>query len=218
MIMSTSSKTIVCFGDSNTHGYNSSNLGRFSEKERWTCILADLLGPDYLIREEGLSGRTTSFDDPLFEGLCGLSYLYPCMLTHEPLDLLIIMLGTNDVKERFSATPGNIAKGMERLATKALRTTEAWRSEPNVLIIAPPPIEEGYYHTSVSAEMGKGCVEKSRALAPLYHEVASRLGCHFLDAGSIPGIEMYPYDYMHLSLDSHTLLAKELARLIPTIC
>lgn len=216
--MSTATKTIVCFGDSNTHGYNSFNMGRFTEKERWTCLLADLLGPGYLVREEGLSGRTTSFDDPLFEGLNGFSYIHACMLTHEPLDLLIIMLGTNDVKERFSATPENITKGLERLVTKAIHTPEAWRDKSNILIIAPPPIEEGYYETDIGPEMGKGCIEKSRALASLYEKTAKRLNCHFLDAASIPGVGMYPYDHMHLSLEGHKRLAEKLAGLIPHIC
>lgn len=216
--MSQTSKTVICFGDSNTHGYNSSNMGRFTEKERWTCLLADLLGSGYLIREEGLSGRTTSFEDPLFEGLSGFSYIHTCMLTHEPLDLLIIMLGTNDVKERFSATPQNIAKGLERLVLKAIHTPEAWRSKANILIIAPPPIEEGYYETDIGGEMGMSCIEKSKALAPLFCEVADRLGCHFLDAGSVPGIGMYPYDHMHLSLEAHTVLAQTLATMIPEIC
>ena len=140
------------------------------------------------------------------------------MMTHEPLDLLIIMLGTNDVKQRFSATPGNIAKGMERLVTKAIHTPDAWRSQPNILIIAPPPIEKGYYETSIGPEMGKDCMEKSMALSPLYQDIADRLHCHFLDAASIPGLGMYPYDYMHLSLEAHRLLAEKLAELIPQIC
>lgn len=211
-------KTVVCFGDSNTHGYNSFNMRRFTENERWTCLLADLLGDSYLVHEEGLGGRTACFDDPLFEGLNGLSYLYPCLMTHEPVDLLIIMLGTNDVKSRFGATPQNIAKGMERLVRKAMLSVEAWREKPNVLIITPPPIAEGYASTNVAGEMGDGCVEKSQALAPLYEDVAKLLGCHYLDAGAIEGIEMYPYDYMHLSLDSHRILAETLAKLIPTIC
>ncbi len=216
--MNASSKTIVCYGDSNTHGYNSSNMGRFTEKERFPCLLAELLGPGWLVREEGLSGRTTSFDDPLFEGLNGFSMLHPCLMTHEPVDLLIVMLGTNDVKERFAATPENIAKGLERLVTKALVTKEAWRDTPHVLIVAPPPIEEGYQSTAISGEMGRFCIEKSKALAPLYADVAARLGCRFLDAGSIPGVCMYPYDYMHLSLESHRLLAEKLASVIPDIC
>ena len=149
-------KTILCFGDSNTHGYNSSNNGRFTEDERWTCLLSKYLGENYSIKEEGLSGRTTVFPDPLFEGLDGLSYISPCLMTHEPVDLLIIMLGTNDTKERFGATASNIAKGLERLTKKAISTTEAWRDKPNILLIAPLPIEKGYENTFVSDEMGKG--------------------------------------------------------------
>ena len=210
-------KTIICFGDSNTHGYDSCTHGRFSITQRWTGLLETMLGKDYLVHEEGLSGRTTVFDDPLFEGLSGLSYISPCMLTHEPLDLLIIMLGTNDVKERFNATPENIAKGLERLVNKAISTTDAWRTKPNILIVTPPAIEVGYETTEVAGEMGKNCVQKSQALAPLYQEVARKFGCHYLDAGSIEGMQMYPYDYMHLSPESHQILAAKLAEFIPEI-
>lgn len=210
-------KTIVCFGDSNTHGYNSSNGGRFTEKERWTCLLDQYLGADYCIKEEGLGGRTAVFDDPLYEGLSGLSYLFPCLMTHEPVDLLIIMLGTNDTKERFCAGPEQITRGLARLTQKAIDSTGVWRTKPNILLIAPLPIEPGYVDTYALGDMGEGCAEKSRALAPLYEEMAKTLGCHFLDTASIEGMQMYPYDYMHLSLDSHRLLAEKLAELIPTI-
>ena len=208
-------KKIVCFGDSNTHGYNSKTMGRFSEEERWTKLLEKYLGEEYDIAEEGLEGRTACFDDPLFEGLCGFNYLYPCIMTHKPVDLLIIMLGTNDVKSRFSATPENIAKGIERLVQKGLDTTIAFRNKPNILLICPPPINEGYDKTDIYGEMGPMCVEKSRALAPLYKKSAELKGVHFLDAGSIDGVDMYPYDHMHLSLDAHRNLASYLAKIIP---
>lgn len=208
-------KKILCFGDSNTHGYNSRTKERFSEEERWTCLLQENLGKDYLIAEEGLEGRTACFEDPLFEGLCGLNYLYPCLMTHKPVDLLIIMLGTNDVKERFAATPANVANGMERLIQKAKDTTAAFRHTPNILLITPPPIEPGYKNTEVYGEMGENCAEKSQALAPLYQDVAERLGIHYLDAGTLKGVNMYPYDHMHLSLDAHKNLAKYLAEIIP---
>lgn len=209
-------KTIVCFGDSNTHGYCSENDGRFDETQRFPCLLEKLLGENYLIREEGLSGRTTVFDDPLFEGLNGLTAVFGCLMSHEPVDLLIIMLGTNDTKERFGCTAENIAKGLERLTRKAMSVTDAWRDgRPNILLIAPAPIEEGYAATSVGNEMGRGCAEKSRQLAHLYRQVSELTGCHFLDAGSIEGIHMHPNDYMHLDAESHALLAGKLAEVIP---
>lgn len=209
-------KKIVCFGDSNTYGYNAETINRFTEEERWTCLLAKHLGEGYHVAEEGLEGRTACFEDPLFEGLCGFQYLYPCLMTHKPVDLLIIMLGTNDVKQRFSSTPENVAKGMERLAQKAIDSKIAFRDcRPNILLITPPAIEPGYADTSVYGEMGEGCAERSRALAPLYEQVAEMLGCHYIDAGQIPGVEMNPYDFMHLSLEAHSAFAGFLAEKIP---
>lgn len=210
-------KIIVAFGDSNTHGYNAQTGGRFSEEERWTCLLEQYLGTEYRVMEEGLSGRTTVFDDPLFEGLSGLSAVSPCLLTHEPVDLLIIMLGTNDAKARFCCNAENIAKGLERLAHKAIATQGAWRHGPRLLLIAPAPIEDGYAATPISGEMGPGCAEKSRQLAFWYEALAERLGCCFLDAGAISGMGMHPNDHMHLDKKSHELLARALARLIPSI-
>ena len=102
-------KHILCLGDSNTHGYcadpnDCADHGiRFNEDERWTCRLQKALGDEYLVTEEGLSGRTTVFDDPLYEHLSALDYLYPCLKSHEPVSLLIVMLGTNDTKQRLGA-------------------------------------------------------------------------------------------------------------------
>ncbi|WP_216624798.1 GDSL-type esterase/lipase family protein [Paenibacillus foliorum] len=105
-------KTIVCFGDSNTWGYDAETDLRFDEETRWTGLLASHLGSQYSVIEEGLSGRTSVCEDPLFEGLSGLSYLYPCLMSHSPLDLIVIMLGTNDTKDRFGLTSYNIAQGI----------------------------------------------------------------------------------------------------------
>ena len=119
-------KHIVCLGDSNTHGYCADpqdcadpELFRFNEDERWTKLLEKELGDGYLVAEEGLSGRTTVFQDPLYEGLDALSYLWPCLKSHEPVSLLAIMLGTNDCKERFNVNAFAIGMGMRRLVRKA---------------------------------------------------------------------------------------------------
>lgn len=211
-------KMIVCFGDSNTHGYCSETGGRFSDAERFPCLLQRYLGDAFLVREEGLSGRTAVFEDPLFEGLNGLTSIFNCLMTHEPVDLLVIMLGTNDTKERFGCNAENIAKGLERLVNKAKAAAGAWRNgTPNILLIAPAPIEKGYEATFVANEMGHGCAEKSEQLAFYYEKTAQLTGCHFLDAGKIPGIKMHPNDCMHLTKESHRLLAEALAKLIPSL-
>lgn len=205
---------IICFGDSNTHGYNSKTGGRFEVGERYPTVLQELLGSKYYVAEEGVSGRTNCLNDPIEEGLNGLEVITPCLLTHEPIDLLIIMLGTNDTKQRFNLTSKNIAMGLRRLVLKAMNTKGVWRNNPNVLIITPVSIDERYKDTYVFETMGEGCSRKSKELHTYYQEVANELGCLYLDANTIEGIELYPYDYMHLSKDGHRALAKKLAEII----
>ena len=215
-------KHIVCLGDSNTHGYCADPMDtadggiRFNENERWTRLLQAKLGDDYLVTEEGLSGRTTCFEDPLHEGLSALNYIYPCLKSHEFVDLLVIMLGTNDCKDRFYASAACIGIGMARLVKKAM-ATECWGDhKPNILVIAPPPIGEGMLSAECAATMGSLCVEKSRELAHYYKMQCDLIGCHFLDAGEL-GAEFNTIDYMHLTNKGHETLARALAQLIPEL-
>ena len=214
-------KHIVCFGDSNTHGYCAEPADcadggdRFNEDERWTCLLQKALGEDYLVLEEGLSGRTTVFPDPLHESMAGLDVIYSTLMSHEPVDLLIIMLGTNDTKERLGANAACIGIGMERLVMKA-KTVPAWRNGvPHILLIAPPHIGEGLYRVPEGAAMGAGCPEKSRGLARQFAEVALRQGCAFLDAEGLA--EFNTRDCMHLTRKGHSQLAGELSKLVPEL-
>jgi lysophospholipase L1-like esterase len=210
-------KHIVCFGDSNTYGYRATNNDRYSEEERWTCLLGQKLGSDYMILEEGLPGRTTCFDDPIHEGLSGLSYIYPCLMSHGPVNLLIIMLGTNDTKERFSSSGACIALGLKRLIAKAIATTDCWvNKKPNILVVTPKNIEKEYEDTAVGLTMGKGCAEKSEQLSEEYQKIAELMGCHYFDANTV--VKEYNHiDYMHLNEEGHALLADALAQLIPTL-
>lgn len=215
-------KHVICLGDSNTHGYcadpgDCADGGiRFNEEERWTQLLQKGLGPEYLVIEEGLSGRTTCFEDPIHESLSALSYITPCLKSHEPVDLLVIMLGTNDTKDRFYASAACIGIGMARLVKKAM-ATECWGGKkPNILVICPPPIGEGMLKSPVADTMGTGCVEKSRQLAHYYKEQCELTGCHFLDAGAL-NCEFNSIDFMHLTKLGHKTLADALKELVPTL-
>ncbi|GFI45481.1 hypothetical protein IMSAGC019_00793 [Lachnospiraceae bacterium] len=210
-------KHIVCFGDSNTHGYCALTNGRFSEEERWTCLLGQLLGEDYLVLEEGLSGRTTCFDDPVHEGLSGLDYIYPCLMSHAPVDLLVIMLGTNDTKERFGSSAACIALGLKRLVAKAVATTDCWGTHgPRILIVVPKTIDKEYESTAVGATMGRGCAEKSEGLIAEYKTIANLTNCFYFDANEVVA-ENNHIDYMHLTKEGHQSLAKVLSGLIPSL-
>lgn len=210
-------KHIVCFGDSNTHGYCAWTNGRFDENQRWTCLLQKILGEDYLILEEGLSGRTTCFSDPIHEGLSGLDFIYPCLMSHEPVDLLIIMLGTNDTKERFGVSPACIALGLKRLIAKAISTTDCWKDQKaNILIVTPKNIDKRYEQTDVACTMGRGCAEKSEGLEQEFQKIAKMMGCHYFNANSVVK-ENNSIDYMHLTEEGHRELAEALGRLIPEL-
>ncbi|MCI8653172.1 MAG: lipolytic enzyme, G-D-S-L [Angelakisella sp.] len=213
-------KHIVCIGDSNTHGYCADPADcadggiRFNEEERWTCRLQAALGPDYLVTEEGLSGRTTVFPDPLHESMDALGVLYALLKSHEVVDLLIIMLGTNDVKERLGMNASCIGIGMERLVRKA-QSVDCWgEKKPNILIVCPPAILPEMELSEVGQPMGKGCIEKSREL-PQYLEKAARLtGAHYLNAAEC---EFNRVDGMHLTRQGHARLAELLARRVPEL-
>ena len=209
-------KHIVCLGDSNTHGYCADPAdcadggNRFNENERWPRVLEKLLGEEYLVLEEGLSGRTTVFQDALHECMDALSVAYPILMSHEPVDLLVIMLGTNDTKDRLGMNAACIGLGMERLVRKCM-SVDCWgKHGPNVLIVAPPPIGDELNDPC----MGEHCAEKSRGLAKYYQEKANLLGCHFMDAN---GCEFNSIDYMHLTRKGHAQLAARVAALVPQI-
>ena len=211
-------KHILCLGDSNTHGYCADPADcadggiRFNEDERWTCLLQKALGEDCLVTEEGLSGRTTVFQDPLHESMDALSVVYALLKSHEVIDLLIIMLGTNDVKERFSANAACVSIGMERLVRKA-QSVDCWGGKnPNILIVCPPPIGQGLENHENGVPMGSGCQEKSEALAGYYEKSAKMLGAHFMDAR---GCEFNQLDHMHLTRRGHAQLAQRLEELVP---
>lgn len=199
-------KSIVCFGDSNTWGYDAQHDCRFPENIRWTGILENLLGGNFKVIEEGLSGRTSVMDDPLFEGLNGLTYICPCLQSHSPIELVVIMLGTNDTKERFGLTSYNIAQGIGRIAKKAKLTITGLNKEcPKVLVISPPIIGKSYRYTAIGEAMGDHCAEKSAQLAAYLEPMLKEEDIHFLNAATIP---MNEIDYMHLDEEGHKLLAQ----------
>ena len=199
-------KTILCFGDSNTFGHDPATRQRLGRDTRWPGALRNALGDGYEIIEEGLGGRTTVWDDPLEGYKNGRTYLIPCLASHAPLDLVIIMLGTNDLKKRFSLSAFDIAEGTRLLVGVALTSAAGPHGRPpQVLLLAPPPT------TTLSdyAEMFEGAEEKSRKFGAYFARVARESGCSFLDAGSV--IVSSPLDGIHFESGEHVKLGKAVA-------
>lgn len=205
-------KTIVCFGDSNTWGYDPATKGRFAPDTRWTGVLQATLGDGYRVIEEGLNGRTTTVDDPITPYRNGRDYLPPCLESHAPVDLITIMLGTNDLKERFRRSASDIAESAGVLASMAkLSGCGPAGGAPQVLLIAPPPVAT----LTDFAEMLEGAEEKSKRFAHFYQKRAERLGVHFLDAGSV--IRSSDLDGIHFEAAEHAKLGRAVAEKIRSI-
>ena len=203
-------RRVLCFGDSNTYGYDPARDGRYGDDERYPMVLQDLLGDGWSVVEEGLPGRTAVFDDPITEGMNGLRVITPILMSHAPLDTVTIMLGTNDVKERFGANAACIGAGMERLLLK-VKSVDCWGGKaPNILVVAPPPIGAGFH----DAVMGDGCVEKYAGVAEQFRIICARQNVHFLDAKDC---EFNQVDFMHLTCKGHAQLAEMLAKEVPAL-
>ena len=197
---------VVAFGDSNTWGYDPSVGARLAPETRWTGVMQLELGPAWRVIEEGLNGRTTVFDDPIEPDRRGADYLPPCLRSHAPLDLLIIALGCNDLKQRFSASAGDIANGAERLIQMArAEPVGPHGAPPAIILVAPPPLGR----LSAFADMFAGGVEKSKLLAARYRDVAERNGVGFVDAGEF--VVCSDRDGIHFEADQHAILGRALA-------
>lgn len=199
-------KTILCYGDSNTWGYNPATGERFSRDERWTGIFRQELGNDYLVIEEGLNGRTTVWDDPIEGYKNGKEYLIPCLATHRPLDLVVIMLGTNDLKKRFSLSAYDVANGAGTLVDVVHKSAAGPDGgSPNVLLMVPPPVA----NLTEFAEMFEGAEAKSKRFAEHYRRVAEEYNCKFFDTAQ--AIVSSNLDGIHFELSEHRKLGKAVA-------
>lgn len=203
---------ILCYGDSNTWGYISgTDHQRYGENERWTRILAQMLGDKFEIIEEGLNSRTLISNDtrPGKEGKNGYEYLIPCLDTHDPIDLVVIMLGTNELKKTYNKTIEEIGEIFEEYFVKTIlnRKSQISNKYPKLLIVAPPLAKDdgkGKY---------EGAFEKSLRFNEIYSKIAKTNNAYFVDNDLLTvGI-----DGVHLTKESHKVLAEKIYKKIVEI-
>ena len=197
---------ILAYGDSNTWGYDPATGTRFPPDVRWTGVMQSELGASFSVIEEGLSGRTSVIDDPIEPHRSGIAYLPPCLLSHAPLDLIILALGSNDLKNRFSLSPGEIATGAEQLVvmTKSFSVGPDG-GPPQIILIGPPPLAQ----LTAFAEMFEGAQKKSRRLGAHFRAVAAAHQVGFVDAGE--HIHCSLLDGLHFEADQHAKLGRVMA-------
>lgn len=203
---------ILCFGDSNTYGYKPDGTGRFDENTRWTQILQKKLGFGYRIIEEGLCGRTTVFQDELREGRRGLDLIGVTVEMQNPLDLMILMLGTNDCKTRYGASAAVIARGLDQVIRKARKSSS--RSF-DILVVSPIHLGKGIGEPDFDPEFNESSEAVSRNLATEYRKVALQNHAAFLNAADFASPSTT--DREHLNEAGHAALAEAIYDKILTL-
>lgn len=195
-------RNILCFGDSNTYGYNPADGSRFPEDVRWTGLLQEKAkGGGYRIIEEGLVGRTTIFEDSVRMGRKGSNFLLPLLETHYPVDAVVLMLGTNDCKTVYNASSHVIGKGMEVL----LKQVKNYDASLPVLLLSPIYLGEGVWEKEYDPEFNRASVEVSRELKTEYGRLAKLYGYEFLAASDVA--EPSSADREHMDEEGHRALA-----------
>jgi lysophospholipase L1-like esterase len=199
-------RTVLCYGDSNTWGYDPATRTRFPPHVRWTGVLAGRLAAEFRVVEEGLNGRTTRWDDPIEPGRNGLTSLRSCIESHQPLDLILVMLGTNDLKRRFNLSASDIAQSAAELAEMAWRFAQTPDgSRAKVLLVAPPSVST----LTEFDQMFDGAREKSRQFSRYFQLAAGWRHLPFFDAGSV--IVSSEKDGIHFDAEEHRKLGEALA-------
>ncbi len=209
-------RRILCFGDSNTYGYDPKG-GRYDENTRWTMRLQKNLGANYTVIEEGFNGRTCVMDDPTEGGYkSGADYLPPCLMSHNPLDAVVIMLGSNDAKKRFGLEPMTIGEGMMQLIRLTrLYGLTADGSSPKILIVAPPPIRDCLEKTRYRDCFGPDAIRITKGLSAEYARIARLLRCEFADAAQFATLS--ESDSLHFTQEDHIRMAEGMTKKIRTI-
>ena len=206
-----SERVVLTYGDSNTHGTmpmaTLESLGRHGPAERWPGVLAAELGAGWRVVEEGLPGRTTVYPDPV-SGVHknGIALLPGILESHRPLDFVVFMLGTNDLKQRFAVPAIEIGESVSQLVHYTRHSyLGPGQAQPRILLVAPPPVLEA----GCLAEIFAGGAEKSKRLGAIYADIARRHGCGFLDAGQV--IVSSPLDGVHFDAAEHGKLGRAVA-------
>ncbi|MDP1592308.1 MAG: GDSL-type esterase/lipase family protein [Prosthecobacter sp.] len=212
-------KTVLCFGDSNTWGFIPESItapfpARHAHDVRWTGVLSHELGPNVRVIEEGQNGRTTVHDDPFATARNGKLVLPAILESHKPLDLVVLMLGTNDLKNVFGVSPGEIATGVKILAQMIL-SSDAGRAAkpPKLLLLCPPAIGQQNHLPDIAAKL-PNAFKDSRELPRHYEALAAALGCAYLNTQTLISAGS---DGIHLDAAAHALLGKAVATAVKSL-
>lgn len=206
--MNEGTKTVLLYGDSFIWGLNPVDAKRYDYKDRIGGLLQAKLGEDYRVVEEGHRGRTMFGENGWFPERNGLEQFGPIFASHLPVDVLVIMLGTNDLNSKTNHSPQQIAASLNDYDKKI----DYWCNfmkydKPEVIVIAPPEIEDA--SLDLFKEIFAGSSEKIGPLAAELESKSKELGYKFIDSREV--FKSAGNDGIHVSPDQNHNLANKLA-------
>jgi lysophospholipase L1-like esterase len=209
---------VLCYGDSNTNGTKPDRSGRFAADERWTGLLQKQLGDNYYVIEEGLGGRTTDLEhyNPDKPSRNGLVYFKACIDSHMPLDIIIVMLGTNDLKTTYNRSAEDVAQALKQYPEYVDKyCTDRSLKRPKIVLVSPaymdenaPKFVESMPKAGVYDEIS---AQKSRQFSKPIERVAKETDCVFFDAATKT---QTGEDGCHLDKQSHQNLADNFEKIV----
>lgn len=201
-------KNILCYGDSNTWGAVPGILSRHPWDTRWPGVMAKELGEEYHVFEDGINGRRTVWDDPDNQCRNGLSGLGYALYRSKPLDLVIVMLGTNDF---WHTDAQGYYEGISMLAKRILAankcfpgTSDVFLGEPALLLVSP-----------ITRHPSRETYAESCKYAMYTERLAKELNVPWLDAAKYA--DASELDGCHMDAENHIRLGKAIAQMVKTL-
>lgn len=192
-------KKILCFGDSNTFGFNPENGKRYDEKTRWSGILKSTLSGKYEVIEAGCNNRTAFCDNPTGEEFTGIKAIKKYLT--EDINILVLSIGLNDLQKIYNTNPIDYDEGIRNIIKIAKNTNP----DIEIILTSPSVINENILKSYFAQLFDESAIKKSKELLNIYQNIANKTGCKFIDLEEVA--KASNIDGLHYSKEAHKKIA-----------
>lgn len=199
-------KKILCYGDSNTFGFNPEDFSRYDKNTRWTGVLQKNLGKEYKVINEGANNRNGFVSNPQGDLYCAQKHYPELISKSENIDIIILAIGTNDLQFLYNANFDTFEQGLEKLIPISKKKTG------NIIIIPPVILSDNILNGFFKIQFNKTSILKSQTVGEIYYKLAKIHNCRIFDINKFT--KPSETDGLHYSKDSHKLIADNLAKFI----
>ena len=199
-------KTILCYGDSNTFGFNPADGSRYDKNTRWTSLLQKNLGDEYNVINEGANNRNGFVSNPQGDFYSAQKHYPKLILNSENIDIIILAIGTNDLQFSYNANSDDFEQGLENLILISKKKID------NIILIPSVILSGNILNGFFKIQFDKTSILKSQSVGEIYYKLAKNYNCRIFDINKFT--QPSEMDGLHYSAESHKLIADNLAKFI----